>query len=86
MFLMLRVQFTIRGKQFIFITGIYTGEKIDLSNGTITAFRRLFEKILNGFNVPSEAEEDLEKEEEPAEKTPEPQVKRRRLFRFIKQK
>lgn len=60
--------------------------QIALSSATVVAFRMLFEKVLNGFNVGPEIEEEPVKTEEIVEKEPEPKVKkRRRLFSFIKQ-
>ena len=61
--------------------------QITLSNGTIAAFRRLFEKIVRGFSVSVEiVEEEPEVKEEPVEEPPkEEKAKRPRLFSFIKQ-
>ena len=55
-----------------------------LSAATLAAFRKLFEKILGAFHALPGVEEELEKKEEPTEKTPEAKTKRRSLFAFLK--
>lgn len=72
-------------RKFFDTTGKKTGQPA-LSNGTIGNFRRLFDKILSGFNVPAAVEAESEKKEIPAEKAPEAVPQRRRLFSLIRQK
>ncbi len=72
-------------RKFFDAAGSKATGRMALSNGTIAAFRRLFEKIVSGFTVLPEIKEEP-KREEPIEKAPEAEVRRARLFSFITKK